>query len=110
MVEVHAIGGRIVCSGRQLRRREAGWEAAGSERTARRMTNPFRRRVAASLLGLAKPGKPTGRAEVTDKATFGMHDVVGGGMSGRQSGVSEETCLACERRAGVRARIILLRR
>jgi hypothetical protein len=29
-------------------RREAGWEAAGGERAARRMTNPFRRRGAAS--------------------------------------------------------------
>jgi len=44
---------------------------------------------------------------VTEKAVSGSISVVGGGMSGRQSGVSEETCLACERRAGVRARIIL---
>jgi len=48
----------------------------------------------------------TGRAEVTEKATFGGISVVGDGMSGRQSGVSEETCLACERKAGVRARIV----
>jgi hypothetical protein len=29
---------------------------------------------------------------VTVKATFGAHDVGGGGMSGRQSGASEEAC------------------
>jgi len=43
------------------------------------MTNPFRRRVAASLLGLAKPGKPTGRAEVTDKAMLGSTTWLGAG-------------------------------
>ena len=52
---------------------------------------------------------PIERAEVTAKAMFEAHDVVGVGMSGRQSGVSEETYLACERRAGVRARIVLQR-
>jgi hypothetical protein len=52
---------------------------------------------------------PIGRAEVTAKATFGAHDVGGGGMSGRQSGVSEEACSACERRTGVRALIVLQR-
>jgi transposase len=35
---------------RQLRRSNAGWRAAGGERAACRMTNPIRRRFAASLL------------------------------------------------------------
>ena len=37
-------------SGRQLRRRETGWEAAGSELSVRRMTNSIRRDVLASPL------------------------------------------------------------
>src|SRR5450432_3271056 len=47
----------IICSRRQLRRCEAGWEAAGGERAARRMTNPIRRRGSGELAGVrAKPG------------------------------------------------------
>jgi hypothetical protein len=38
-------------SRRQLRRREAGWRAAGGEVLVRRMTNPFRRGAVTSLLG-----------------------------------------------------------
>jgi len=49
-VEVHAMWSHRICSRRQLRRREAGWGAAGSEGIARRRTNPIRRRVVASLL------------------------------------------------------------
>jgi hypothetical protein len=47
-----------------MRRPETGWGAAGGERTARRITNPIRRCVAASLLmdGEAWDRKePTGR-------------------------------------------------
>ena len=40
-------------------------------------------------------------APVTVKATLGRHDVVGDGMSGRQSGVSGETCRSRARPAGV---------
>jgi hypothetical protein len=39
-----------MCSRKQLRRREAGWRAAGGEPAARRMTHPFRRRAATSPL------------------------------------------------------------
>jgi len=49
------------------------------------------------------------RAEVTVKATFGGHDVFGGGMLGRQSGVSGETCRLVARPAGVRALIVPMR-
>jgi hypothetical protein len=68
----------------------------------------------ASPRGSAKPGAskevPAGRAEVTAKATFGLQDVGGDGMSGRQSGVSGETCRLRVRPAGVRAFIVLQRR
>jgi hypothetical protein len=49
-------------------------------------------------------------AEVTEKATYGMHHVVEVGMLGRWSGVSGETCRSCARPAGVRALIVALRR
>ena len=72
IVKVCAAYSHRTCSRRQLRRRgvgcsrrsETGWRAAGGEWTARRMTNPIRRRVAASLLmcGEAWDRKePTGR-------------------------------------------------
>jgi hypothetical protein len=108
-----------MCSRRQLRRREAGWRAAGGERAARRMTNPIRRRVAASLLidgeACGSDGKgqcpdrkdPIGRAGVTRKRDVRAHNVVGSGMLGRQSGISGETCRTCEGSTGVRARIVL---
>lgn len=51
-------------------------------------------------------GAPIERAEVTGKATFGMYHVFGGGMFGRQSGVSGETCRVCASPAGVRARVV----
>lgn len=54
--------------------------------------------------------RSAGRAEVTVKATFGRHGVVGDGMPGRQSGVSGETCRLRARLAGVRALIVLQRR
>jgi hypothetical protein len=41
---------------------------------------------------MAKPKAKTECAEVTDKATFGRHDVIEGGMLGKQIGVSGETC------------------
>ena len=47
---------------------------------------------------------------MTAKVTFGWHGVVGDGMSGRQGGVSGETCRLRVRPAGVRALIVLLRR
>ena len=51
---------------------------------------------------------PIGRAEVTT-SDVRAHDVVGGWMPGRQNGVSGETCPTCERRAGVRALVLLQR-
>ncbi len=52
---------------------------------------------------------PAGRADVTAKATFGGHDVFGGGMLGRRSGVSAETCRPVARPAGVRALMVPMR-
>jgi len=53
---------------------------------------------------------PEARAVVTVKATCLRHHVVGGGMIGRQGGVSGETCRLRARSAGVRALIVLQRR
>ena len=88
-----------------------GWGAAGGERTARRMTNPFRRRGAASLLthGEAWVIRPAERVEEQFKNDARAHNVVGGGMFGRRDKGSGETCAACASRAGVRARILPLR-
>jgi hypothetical protein len=49
------------------------------------MTNPFRRRVAASLL-MRGEARPAGRAEVTDKATFGHTTWLGIGCSEGRAG------------------------
>jgi hypothetical protein len=53
---------------------------------------------------------PTGRVEMAVKATSGPHGVVAGWISGRQGELSEEACSTFERRAGVRALIVLQRR
>jgi hypothetical protein len=73
----------------------------------RRAGGDVRRRACSCV---AKPGPkgPVGYAEVTDKAIFELHCVVGGGMFGRQGKGSGETCRACASPAGVRARIVPL--
>src|SRR5271166_2668358 len=74
---------RDTCGRRQLRRREARWGAAGGERTARRMTNPFRRHGAASLPthGEAWVMGPAGCVEATAKTTLGPITWLGAGCS-----------------------------
>ena len=60
----------------------AGWRATGGEWVTRRMTNPFRRGVLASLRprGEAEGLWSDRRADVTEKATSGARHVVGDGM------------------------------
>jgi len=75
------------------------------------MTNPFRRRGAASLRFLdeawvATPDRSHRRGRDGDGRD---HDVVGGGMAGRRSKVSREALPVCASRRGVRARIVPLR-
>src|SRR5580658_8482721 len=74
---------RSTCSRRQLRRSNVGWGAAGSERTASRMTNPFRRHGAASLLthGEAWVARPAECVETTAKTTLGPITWLGVGCS-----------------------------
>ena len=68
-------------SGRQLRRREVGWEAAGSELSVRRMTNSIRRDVLASPQRVKPENHRTRcRGGQSDVRT---HHVVGGGTTGR---------------------------
>jgi hypothetical protein len=55
---------------------------------------------------MVKPKDKTECAKVTYKAIFGRQDVVGGGMSGKQIGVSGETCAVQANGAGVRTRIV----
>ncbi len=43
---------------------------------------------------------------MTEKATLGLRNVFGGGMFGRQDGVSGETWLLFAMRSGVRALIV----
>ena len=67
----------------QLRRREAGWGAAGGERAACRLTNPIRRGVAASFLDVWRSLGPKGtdRMHGGDKERdIRAHNVVGGWM------------------------------
>jgi hypothetical protein len=63
-----------------------GGEQPASERVARRMTNPFRRRDVASLpeLGEAWAFWPISMRWCDDQSDIGAHDVVGDGMRGRQ--------------------------
>jgi hypothetical protein len=104
-VTSHEAEGNCVAARRGGEQPEANGQPAG-ERTR------FGGFALASLRSLAKPGP----CERSDRARCGdgesdarNHDVVGGGMSGRQSGVSGETCRSRARRAGVRAFIVPLR-
>jgi hypothetical protein len=118
------------CSCLQLRHREVGWGAAGGERPVRRMTNPFRPGVPASLLAkgeawtyLVRPEsqndniryRGTRSVALTNKvadgkATTGEHKVVGDGMVRKVEYVKQGDLYAGKRRTGVRASIVAMKR
>jgi hypothetical protein len=87
-------------SGRQLRRRETGWGAAGSELPVRKhMLNPIRPDALASQLGLGEAQDRMPSDERGDSGNFcrgetvgtvrRMHRVVGGRMVGRHRAVNQ---------------------
>src|SRR5262244_1051516 len=78
----------------QLREREAGWEAAGGERAARRITNPFRRCGAASPRSqdeawVVTPGRHT---DVDERLMTGPTTWLGAGCSAGRTKEAERPC------------------
>ena len=108
-----AEGNCVVRGAEGSRRSEAGWRAAGGEGTACRITNPFRRRVAASLLidGEAWDRKePIVRTGVIRKRDVQLRNVFGG-LDARTARQMDRRGLSHWRGAGgVRALIVLLPR
>ena len=104
------------CGVESNRRRMGSPQSLPSRR--RGMTNPFRRRDAASLPELGEAWvsreRPISIRWCDCQSDIEAHEVVGDGMSGRQGKGSEETCRLCARplgsppcgrAAGVRARV-----
>ena len=92
-------------SRRQLRRREAGWRAAGGELAVRRMTNSIRRGVTTSLLIHGEVRNSSGTLKLACKAMPGYTAWL---EAERWEGVARQAGRPARavKRAGVRAFVV----